>query len=536
MLNPIPEGTDMHSTACLEWIRRWRASRSLVALVVWCSISLIAAPGISVAQGKPDSADQPKGARSKDKSAVYIVDEKECKAKADDRPEWSAPEKWAWEQLCKHVNVDFDEKEANDIADKKVGKASPERDGLYLQTLKDIQARNAKAPETPANDYARRLSGSFLAQIFGDADLRQNTWNAPLRLYGFNTDRFVIDNAALKSLDIRNAHVKQFLIQNTSIDGGLRLEHVRLSSIKVRLVTAKHFLLNKVSVVATNVELADLGPSLPSFQPEQDEKDGILDIDTARFEDRLAILEGSYDAIDLKRIKVDDLLIRHPAWNNRRDEKTPELSITESVDNGIFTLELTRDASPKQIKLNQFIFANAYLGSDPKPVITAMDAYASSGANGHPDLEPYTLIAKSYAERGETGISDDVLIAKNHQDWHLAKKTEPLSLEFIWLTLTWLVAGYGFRPERGFLWIAGFVLLGWLIFRRASDRLAADSYKPRSAFLLAVDSVIPGIQLDKNHLDVRYEGWPQIMLYLLRILGAVLVFIAFFYLQKKLLG
>ena len=307
------------------------------------------------------------------------------------------------------------------------------------------------------------------------------------------------------------------------------MENVQLASIKVHLVTAKHFLLNNVSVAAKNVGLVNLGPRKPPFKPE--EQDGALSIDTARFEDRLAILEGDYDAIDLKRMKVDDLLIHHPAWNSAREKSKPELSITESVDNGVFTLEVKPDGVlPKRIRLNQFIFANAYLGADPIPVISAMDADARTGTNGRPDLEPYTLIAKSYSERGETKISDRVLIAKNDQDWHL---TKGLSLEFIWLTFTWLVAVYGFHPELGFAWIGGFVLLGWGIFWYTSDRLAAGSYKPRNTFLLALDSVIPGIQLDKNHQDVRYDGWPQAMLYLLRILGAVLVFVAFSYLQKS---
>jgi hypothetical protein len=53
---------------------------------------------------------------------------------------------------------------------------------------------------------------------------------------------------------------------------------------------------------------------------------------------------------------------------------------------------------------------------------------------------------------------------------------------------------------------------------------------------VSLDSAIPGIKLDKNHEDVRYDGWPQIMLYALRILGAVLVFVALSYLQKTLLG
>jgi len=517
----------MQSAACLDWIRLWRKRASLVAFVAWCGIGLIAASAACAAESATESPDRFNGTRSK-ATAVFIVDEKECKAKALPLPKWSEYERWAWEQICKHLNVDFDEKEANDSVDDKVG---PEHDHLYHQKIVEIKARNTKNPVRLATDESRRLSGDFLARIFGDPELTSHTWNVPLKFVGFNTDQFVIDTAALKSLDIRDASVDRFLIQNTTIDGGLRLENVRLASMSVKLVTAKNLLLNKLSVAAPNFGPDQLSHRQPPFKEE--ERNGELQIDTVRIEDRLAILEGKYDAIDLQHVKVNDLFIYRPAWNNSRENSKAELSITESVDNGVFTLQVDPESLPGRIKFDQFIFASAYLGSDPMPVISAMDANARHPSTGRPDLEPYALIAKSYAERGETGISNRVLIRKFDQDWRLANK---LSLDFAWLTFTRFVAVYGFHPELGFLWIGLFVLLGWAIFWYASGRLAADSYRPKSPLLLALDSVIPGIQLDKNHLDVRYDGWPQMMLYLLRILGAVLVFVAFSYLQKRLLG
>ena len=597
----------MQSALCLERIRLGRKLALLVGFVAWSAIGLIAASAPCVAQSATESAGRLNGAQSK--TAVYIVEETECKTLGRDprdaqarlirrqappgseqtaAPPWSHTEHWAWNQICNHLNVDFDEKQANEFADQKAAKGSPERAKRYQERLEELRGEN---PEKLATDESRRLSSDFLAMIFGNEALRHHTWNEPLKFFGFSTDRLVIDTATLQSLDIRNAHVGElliqnttingglrlenvrtdrlvidtaalqsldirnayvgeFLIQNTTINGGLRLENVRLASTKVHLVTAKHFLLNNVSVAATNFGLVHVSALQPPFKRE--ERDGALNIDTARFEDRLTILEGDYDAIKLKHVKVGDLFIQHPVWNRCRESGKPELSISESVDNGVFTLEVDRTGVlpnetklnqltlevndkrnlPTQIKLNQFIFANAYLGRDPMPVISAMDADAGIPTSGRPDLEPYTLIAKSYAVRGETSISDRVLIAKDNQDWHLTNSM----LEFVWLTFTYFVAVYGFHPELGFAWIAAFVALGWLIFRYASGRLAVGSYKPRSPLLLALDSVIPGIQLDKNHQDVRYDGWPQIMLYLLRILGAVLVFVAFSYLQKKLLG
>ncbi|RZN18819.1 hypothetical protein CWO90_35940 [Bradyrhizobium sp. Leo121] len=532
MIHPMPEGTAMQSTACLEWIQRWRKQGSLVAFVGCCSICLISASATCAAQAPLKPADQPNGTSSEDPAAtaVFIVDAKKCEKKASDT--WSDPEVWAWQQICRHLNVDFDEKEANDYADKREGKDSPKRDAVYRQKLEALRTENNKNPEKLATDESRTLSSKFLAMIFGDPELRHHTWNVPLRLFGFSTDRLAIDTAALKSLDIQNAYVERFVIQNTTLDGDLRLENSHLASIKMQLVAAKHFLLNKVSVTAKKVGADHVDPDPQSLEAEK--PDGALTIHTARIEDRVSILEGSYDAIDLKRVKVGDLFILHPDWNRFRDLDKPELSITESVDHGVFAFQANpKGASPRQIKLDQFIFANAYFGPDPMPVVRAMDAYAGIRTHGRPDLEPYTLIAKSYAQRGETHNSDKILIAKNNQDWHWA---DIASVDFLGLTFTWLVADYGFHPEVGFLWIAGFVLLGWGIFWHASTRLAAGSYQPKSPFLLALDSVIPGIHLDKNHQDVRYNGWPQGMLYLLRILGAVLVFVAFSYLQKKVLG
>ncbi|WP_210164426.1 hypothetical protein [Bradyrhizobium sp. Ai1a-2] len=466
---------------------------------------------------------------------VVIVAARECRSFARERPNWSAPEQWAWAKICDHLNIDFDELEANRTVDRLTNaaadKLTAQRQDLYERTVDEIRTRNQHDPERLAGDFSRRLRYEFFAEIFGAAELRNFTWNAPLVFSGFNTDRLIIDTAALKSLDIRNAHIGHFSIQNSTIDGGLRLENVRLASAKVHLVTAKHLLLNNVSVAASNFGPVRRDDGRPPFRPA--ERNGELKINTASIADRLSIIQGDFDSIDLNFVKVDDLFIDSPAWNLCGQSDKPELSIRESLHKGRFTLMLDPGGRclPRRIKVDQSIFANTYLGPDPLPVIRAMEMGEMMSRSG-PELA-YALIAKSYADRGQTAISDRVLIAKNNQDWHLAK---PLTLDFIGLTFTWLVADYGFHPEWGLVWIAGFVVLGWIIFRRASGRLAAGSYRPRSTLLLALDSVIPGIQLDKNHQEVRYDGWPQIMLYLLRVLGAVLVFVALSYLQKRLFG
>jgi len=527
----------MQSAAYSERVRRWRKRASVVAFVAWWGICLTAASTTCVAESATDSeyfySTRSQGAEAK---AVYLVDQKKCESKV--RADWSEPEQWAWKQICQHLNVDFDERDAN--RDEEVNKEPTNRDLRYRRKLEDLQ-KNYKNPEKLATNESRMLSGKFLAMIFGDPELTPNTWNVPLKFFGFSTDQLVIDTAALRSLDIRNAYVERFIIRNTTV-GDLWLNNVHSTSIKLNMVTAKRFRLENVSVAARN-----FGPAQTSLNYAL-EPDGALEIKATRIEDWMSITEGRYDAIDLNYLKVGDLFINRPAWNSSNVSNKPQLSITQSVDNGVFIFQVNPEALPNRINLNQFIFANAYLGPDPMPVIKAMDADATDAdatnrTSGRPDLAPYELIAKSYAQRGETRSSDRILIAKNDREWHLASILSLDFVWFVWLTFTWLVAVYGFYPELGFAWIGAFVALGWVTFWHASDRLAKDSYRPKpeecawlASLLLALDSVIPGIHLDKHHEDVRYNGWPQYMLYLLRILGAVLVFVAFYFLQKRLLG
>jgi hypothetical protein len=470
----------MRSVTQLGRIRIWRKRALGSVFVAWLGIGPIAV-ATCVAQTPIGSADQ-LSTPSKDTTPtpVVIVDAKKCEDKAPTEPDvWSGPERWAWQQICKHLNVDFDELEANDITDKEAVEGPRSHDEIYNEKLEKLHKQHDEKPEELAKDAKRRLSGKFLAMIFGDADKRVHTWAVPLKFFGFNTDQFVIDTAALNSLDIRYAYVPKFLIQNATVQRDLRFEHTHSESIKLNFVTTENFMLNNVWVIAKN-----LGPNYPMrhVRPTNaGERDGALDVDTARIEDRLSIWSGYFDAIKLKRVKVGDLFIDRPTWNNPGGSG-PELSISESVDDGIFHFQPDSEGV-KRIRLNQFIFANAYFGANPMPVIHAMDADASTG-NTSPDLEPYTLIAKAYAQRGETSISDRVLAAKNNQDWRLADR---MSWSFLSLTFTWLFAGYGFHPEVGFLWIGGFVLVGWAVFRYASGSLAEGSYQPKSPLLLALD-------------------------------------------------
>jgi hypothetical protein len=84
------------------------------------------------------------------------------------------------------------------------------------------------------------------------------------------------------------------------------------------------------------------------------------------------------------------------------------------------------------------------------------------------------------------------------------------------------VAAYGYHPEIGLLWICGFVVLGAIIFKTGAHKMLGEK-RPHNWFVFSLDAVIPGIDLDKDHRDIRFSGWRQDFLVFLRFLGAVVV-------------
>ena len=76
-------------------------------------------------------------------------------------------------------------------------------------------------------------------------------------------------------------------------------------------------------------------------------------------------------------------------------------------------------------------------------------------------------------------------------------------------------------------------IIGTIIFK-SGEKLAGVTQKSWLSFSL--DSVIPVINLDKDHEGVRFAGWRQYFLYFLRFLGAVLVVLVLDFLKQAITG
>jgi hypothetical protein len=200
-----------------------------------------------------------------------------------------------------------------------------------------------------------------------------------------------------------------------------------------------------------------------------------------------------------------------------------DLNMTRARIGGVFLLRgLT---GPRSAILSDLVFSSANLGADP---ITALKNLMTAANRQGFSPQNYSKLAKSYSDSGQTDVARDILIEMRNSEYRHADTILTKCYLFVW----WLAAAYGYRPEVGFVWILVFVTIGWAIFRKAAPGVVTPRV-PDSWFFFALDSVIPGINLKKDHEEIAFRDWRKYVLYFLRFLGAIVVFIVLELLKRN---
>jgi hypothetical protein len=127
--------------------------------------------------------------------------------------------------------------------------------------------------------------------------------------------------------------------------------------------------------------------------------------------------------------------------------------------------------------------------------------------------QPYAQLAKILHESGRETDATDVLIAREEM---LRRDARMGRAERLWNLMLEATIGYGYRPLRALWWIAAFVVLGTLLFGvgyrtgivmptdeaayRAfvSSRAAPPHYPPFHAFVYALETFMPVVELDQG--------------------------------------
>src|SRR5262249_27069468 len=189
------------------------------------------------------------------------------------------------------------------------------------------------------------------------------------------------------------------------------------------------------------------------------------------------------------------------------------LDLTGAQIDGRFALGGDESVLP-QAALANLSVSRIQWGPDPLLVLDRMSGSKTPFAPGI-----YDRLAKSYTDDGQADLALSIMVAKQSAEF---KHTDSLWSKVL-LSIGWALTAYGYRPWIGLIWIALMVLVGAAVFKNGAAHLVDPAKRPRSWLVFSLDSVIPVINLDKDHVDVRFKGHHQYMLYFLRFLGAILV-------------
>lgn len=445
-----------------------------------------------LSQEKTDSGD--------DDISIRIPAQPECLAKMG---HWTEPEKWAWQQICARESIDFD---------KRYGKKTTKD---HLDSLKE--------------DPSRLLGASFFRELFENPQLSSFTQNTAINITG----------AYIPTVQLTDTTVGSLRIANSRIDGDIRFDSVtisrsfRVAGSKINSVSLSRSKGGDINIYDSTLEgfngtllnigrLSLVNSKIDNFQ-----------LTISRLAQQFAILSGSMNKIHLDDIKSDGLFIR-PAT-------AASLTINDYVDSGMFYLFVSRWAAESVLKISTMATGRFFLRGETVPAKVSIVDFSFTGADGGDDplaflkanapYNPalYARFATSYAEAGQPDTANAILIEKQNAEYRNASSL----LDKAYLFMIWLLADYGYRPELGLLWIVGFVIVSALIFKTGENRIRQGK-PPDNWLVFAFDSVIPGIQLNKEHADIQFFGWRQAFLYLLRFLGAVVVVLVLELMKKSL--
>jgi hypothetical protein len=153
--------------------------------------------------------------------------------------------------------------------------------------------------------------------------------------------------------------------------------------------------------------------------------------------------------------------------------------------------------------------------------------------------QPYAQLADAFRRSGEPAKAERVLYESRERERREASGWG----RWLWLTvLKWTIGyGIGLRYFRAFGWVAAFTLLGAILIASPSSqgvgslsrmdlgrsqipaKQAAEPQEPLNDWpakvAYSLDELLPIVQLDKAHEDIRAEGYVKYYFYLHRLVG-----------------
>ena len=426
---------------------------------------------------------------------------------------WTAPENWAWMQICQRLPVAFQ-------------------------------------PLDKAGQPPNTLGAGFMQAIFADPALGKYTSIAPV----------TFQNAYLPGADMVGGSAEQLTFEDCRIGGDFFLSnmHIAHGLSFTRVTSSKHIVLGDVTAGVTvfyAIAAQELGLRTDKFEKlELNRLTGmdLLHIDSVDVADRIRFESSSIKTITITRLK-DDLLglfkveVNHlnierssstdrlALWNMRWMGEGAAITLND-ITAARFDWSGSRHAGvdsttpdvPAHVSISDIAAPSISLGTDPVPVVRMIQQRTGGSGVTSP---MYLALAKTYANKGFPEVSRQLIYMKDNEDYR-NDSFWPWPVHKAALLLVWLFFGYGLYPEVGLVWIALVVIVASRVLKSGAGKIAGGT-PPSNWLLFTADAALPGIHLDPEHEDVRFHGWRQNVLYGIRLLGAAVIFIFLKLLQQS---
>lgn len=394
---------------------------------------------------------------------------------------------------------------------------------------------------------------SFVDEIFDDPSRQAMLKDARIQISHGTIDDFTIYGLESRSLTLTDVRIlKNFTLYDSTVSDTVTLENVSVEgNIDIKNLTARRFSQDSSSVANSN-SLSVRDSRLDKLSVDQSD-DPAINIFTSQIGNidiskvgntniklwsvggsQIDIIDSGKLTVSLSEVSVTGgIRSTNDLWDSSASKGGPPLVLSYVAGQEFSLFSASPGYQPPRIGVEHASFGAVNFGSDPLPAVYGIQPASDQdkSVDGPPFLPFLAATIRNYAANGRTDIAQEITYNSN-----LLNKP----ITNIWNRGFWwarrITVGFGQRVQWGIYWIIGLVVVGWLVFRSGRKDLVDPNARPDSWMLFAIDTVIPVIQLDRRHDAVAFTGWRQWYLSFLRVMGAVLVFLVFYFLKQVLLG
>lgn len=401
-------------------------------------------------------------------------------------------------------------------------------------------------------------AGNFLDEIIADPSRQAMLKDARIRIANGSLDALTIHGLEARSLTLSDVAVgKNLELYDSAVSDTVALENVQVGGdIVIENLTARRFSQSSSRVTSPQNSLSVRDSQLDKLSVDRSDDPnlnifgsqiGTVDISNlgnaiiklwSASGTEINILNSGKLTLSLSQLAVTgSIRLLNDLW----EEDVPKggqpvvLSYVQAQEFVLFSG--FAGFSPPLLEVEHAKFDTVSFGPDPLPAIAGVGAIDNrKQAAEDPQYLPFlAAAARNYAANGRADLAQEITYKINLLNKPPVTAASDIWSRGFWL-LRWIAVGFGQRVEWGIYWIIGLVAVGWLVFRTGRKALVDPDTRPGSWVLFAIDSVIPVIHLDRRHDDVAFNGWRQWYLGFLRVMGAVLIFLVFYFLKQVLLG